>query len=90
MEEHFSHSFVLLLSSRRIAGLKLYLSINLIIVPHPVRRASSWGIVTPYITPPPNAPPQLPPSSLLSILLLLYVYADDVSKHFSPARRRQA
>lgn len=98
MEEHstyiFIYLYILLLSSRRIMCLKLYLSVNLIIVPHPVGRASSWGIVMPYITSPPRTTiPTQPPSRLLSILLLLlllYVYADDLSKHFSPAHRRQA
>lgn len=71
MEEHstyiFIYLYILLLSSRRIMCLKLYLSVNLIIVPHPVGRASSWGIVMPYITslptPPPHPSPLHPPSS---------------------------
>lgn len=55
------------LSLRRILCLKLYLSVNLIIVPHPVNGASSWGIAKPYITPPlctnPLSPASLPRAS---------------------------
>lgn len=95
MEKHFFciviYILILLLSLRCITCLRLYLSINLIIVRHPVGRASSWGIVMPYITPPSLCTTPTPHLlSILLLLLLLYVYADDLSKHFSPARRRQA